>query len=586
MIQRTRNDRGSRRPAGPRRPTATPQSKPREMKEDHVRLAALGGLEEIGRNMSFVEYKDEIVIMDAGFQFPDEATPGIDFIIPNVDYLAAKKERIKALVLTHAHFDHIGAIPYIIERLGNPPIYTMNLTKALIERRQEEFPKAPKLNVVTVKYGDKHRVGENIELEFFGVDHTVPETSGVIIKTPIGNIVHFADFRLEYDENGKVQDIKEFKRIGEMGVHTLMVDSTNALEPGRSQSEKVIEKNLEMLFKQAQGRIILSTFSSMITRLAEIIKIAERLGRKVAINGRSMKENIQTAQSLGYVKCKPDTLIPVEEIHKYKDDNLMILSTGAQGQENSGLMRIVTGEHRYIRIKPGDMVVFSSSVIPGNERSVQRLQDNMTRQGAIVHTSGLIDIHVSGHALQEDLELVIKTLKPKFVMPIHGYYYFRFANGRNAVRAGIPPTNVRVLDNNGQVCVLTKSDFIVTEENLPTNYVMVDGLGVGDVGEVVLRDRLMLAQEGMFVVITTLDRKTGRIMKNPDIISRGFIYLKENHELLDEIRKRVRGIVSRIPHSQQVDADYVKTLIRDQIGQFLYNKTKRRPMVLPVIIEV
>ncbi len=586
MTPRTRNTGGVRSGIGGRRPTANLPSKVREMKEDHVRLAALGGLEEIGRNMSFIEYKDEIVVVDAGLQFPDEATPGIDFIIPNVDYLAAKKENIKALVLTHAHFDHVGAIPYIIERIGNPPIYTMNLTKAIIEKRQEEFPKAPKLNVVTVQYGDKHKVGEYIELEFFGVDHTVPETCGVIIKTPIGNIVHFADFRLEYDENGKVQDIKEFKRIGEMGVHTFMIDSTNALEPGRSQSEKIIEKNLEMLFRQAQGRIILSTFSSMITRLAEIIKIAERLGRKVAINGRSMKENIQIAQNLGYVKCKPDTLIPVEEIHKYKDDKIMILSTGAQGQENSGLMRIVTGEHRYIRIKPGDMVIFSSSVIPGNERSVQRLQDNMTRQGAIVHTSGLIDIHVSGHALQDDLELVIKTLKPKFVMPIHGYYYFRFANGRNAVRAGIPPANVRVLDNNGQVCVLTKNDFIITEENLPTNYVMVDGLGVGDVGEVVLRDRLMLAQEGMFVVIATMDRKTGRVMKNPDIISRGFIYLKENHELLDEIRKRVRGIVSRIPHSQPVDADYVKTLIRDQIGQFLYNKTKRRPMVLPVIIEV
>lgn len=584
MIQRSRNDRGFRRPAGMRRPTTT--AKPREVKEDHVRLVALGGLEEIGRNMSFIEYKDEIVIIDAGFQFPDEATPGIDFIVPNVAYLAERKEKIKALVLTHAHFDHIGAIPYIIEKIGNPPIYTMNLTKALIERRQEEFPKAPKLNVVTVQYGDKHKVGEFFELEFFGVDHTVPETTGVVIKTPIGNIVHFADFRLEYDADGKVQDLKEFKRVGEMGVHTFMVDSTNALEPGRSQSEKTIEKNLEMLFKEAQGRIILSTFSSMITRLAEIIKIAERLGRKVAINGRSMRENVQTAQSLGYIKAKKDTLIPVEEVHKYKDDKVMILSTGAQGQENSGLMRIVTGQHRYIRIKPGDMIIFSSSVIPGNERSVQRLQDNMTRQGALVHTSGLIDIHVSGHALQDDLELVIKTLKPKFVMPVHGYYYFRFANGRNAVRAGIPPQNVRVLDNNGQVSILTKNDFVVTDENLPTNYVMVDGLGVGDVGEVVLRDRLMLAQEGMFVVITTLDRKTGRVLKNPDIISRGFIYLKENHDLLDEIRKRVRNIVGRIPRQQPVETDYVKGLIRDQIGQFLYNKTKRRPMVLPVIIEV
>ncbi len=556
-----------------------------QKEKGHVNLVALGGLEEIGRNMSYIEYKDEIVLVDAGIQFPEETTPGVDFIIPNVSSLESKKTHIKGIVLTHAHFDHIGALPYLMQKLGNPPVYTMELTKAIIEKRQNEFTNAPKLQVEIVKYGDKKKIGQYLELEFFGVDHTVPETTGVIVKTPFGNIVHFADFRLEYNDRGEPQNTSEFKRISEMGVHTFMVDSTNAEEEGHSLSEKNIEKNLEKLFEQAQGRIILTTFSSMLTRIAEIIKIAERLGKKVAINGRSMKEGVQIAQGLGYIKSKKDTLIPVEDIHKYKDNKILILTTGSQGQENAGLMRIMMGEHRYIRVKQGDMVLFSSSAIPGNERSIQTLKDNLSRQGALVITSSIIDIHVSGHAPKGDLEMVIGLLKPKFLMPIHGYYFMRFANGQNGVAAGMRPDQIRLLDN-GQVAHLTEHEFVISKETVPANYVMVDGLGVGDVGEVVLRDRRMLSQEGMFVIITTIDKKTGRVLKNPDIISRGFIYLKENQTLLDEIRKRVRGIIGRIPRYQPLDADYVKSLIRDQVGQFLYNKTKRRPMVLPVLIEI
>jgi len=552
---------------------------------EHLKIAALGGLEEIGRNMAFLEFKDEIVIIDMGLQFPEETTPGVDFIIPNVEYLVNKKENIKAVILTHAHYDHIGAIPYIIGKIGNPPIYTLRLTKAIIEKRQAEFENAPKLRTVEVKYGDKIKVGKFFEIEFFGVDHTVPETTGIKFITPIGNIVHFADFRLEYNEKNEAQGLDVFKKIAEDGIHTFMVDSTNAEEEGRSMSEKIIEKNIEMLFKQAKGRIILSTFSSMLTRLAEIIKIAEKLNKKVAINGRSMRDNILIAKNLGYLKTSPDTLIPVEDISKYRDDEILILSTGAQGESSAGLMKIVTGSHKYIKIKPGDTIIFSSSVIPGNERSVQTLKDNLARQGAIVYTSGIIDIHVSGHALKDDLILVMKILKPKFVMPVHGYYFMRFANGQNAISAGVKPENIKLMDN-GQVAYLTKNSFTISGETIPANYVLVDGLGVGDIGEVVLRDRIMLAQEGMFVVIATIDKKTGKVLKNPDIISRGFIYLRENQELLEEIRKKVRGIIGRIPHYRPIDTDYLKTLIRDQIGQFLYNKTQRRPMVLPVVIEV
>ncbi len=559
---------------------------PEKMSGDHVRLAALGGLEEIGRNMSFIEYKNDIIVIDMGLQFPEETTPGVDFIIPNISCLEEKKEKIKAVVITHAHYDHIGAMPYLMGKLGNPPVYTTRMSRAIIEKRQNEFTNAPRLRVQEVRYGDRFKISENIELEFFGVDHTIPETIGVVVKTPAGNIVHFADFRIEYNEKDEPQGLDTFKRIGDMGVHTFMVDSTNAEEEGHSLSEKVIEKNIEMLIKQAKGRIILATFSSMLTRIAEIVKIAERLGKKVAVNGRSMRDNVLIAKNLGYIKTKnKDTLIAVEDIHKYKDNEILILSTGAQGESSAGLMKIVTGIHKYIKLKAGDTVIFSSSVIPGNERGVQNLKDNLARQGAVVYTSSIIDIHVSGHAMKDDIDLAMRALRPKFVMPVHGYYFMRFANGQNAVRAGVRPENVRLMDN-GQVANLTKDEFVITGETVPANYILVDGLGVGDIGEVVLRDRLLLAEEGMFVVITTLDRKTGRVVKNPDIISRGFIYLRENQELLDEIRRKVRGIFGRIPRREEVDTDYLKALIRDQVGQFLYSKTKRRPMVLPVIIEI
>lgn len=553
--------------------------------EEPLRLVPLGGLEEIGRNMAFFEYKDEIVLVDMGIQFPEEETPGIDFIIPNITYLETKKKNILGLVLTHGHFDHIGAIPYLIGKLGNPTVYTAKLTKAIIQKRQEEFVNAPKLNVVAIDNGDKMKIGKYMELEFFGVDHTIPDSCGVVIKTPIGNIVHAGDFRVDYDDEDNPKRIQEFKHIGSLGIHTFMVDSTNAEEPGRSLSEKVVEKNLEELFKKAEGRVILSTFSSMLTRIAEIIIIAEKLGRRVALNGRSMKDNVQIAQTLGYMKFKKDSVIPIEEASKHKDNKLLILTTGSQGESGAGLMRIVNGEHRHIRIKPGDTVIFSSSVIPGNERSLQNLRDNMARQGAIVYHENILDIHSSGHAPKEDLVTVMKLIKPKFLMPIHGYYFMRHQNGQNGIEAGILRGNIRVMDN-GQVALLTKDQFIISSETVPANYIMVDGLGVGDVGEVVLRDRRVLAQEGMVVIIVTLDRKTGRVLKNPDIISRGFIYLKENQEMLDEMRKRIRGIVSRIPQHQNVDADYLKTLFRDQIGQFLYNKTYRRPMILPVVIEI
>ena len=556
-----------------------------EENEAVLRFSPLGGLEQIGQNCSFFEYKNEILVIDVGIQFPEEETPGIDYIIPNVTYLEPKKKNIRGIILTHGHYDHIHALPYLIEKLGNPIIYTAELTKALVEKRFQEFPKLPKPKIQIVKNNDRVTISENFTAEFFDIDHTIPDSIGLILETPAGKMVNFGDFRVEHDIDGNPQNLEIFEKLGKMEIHTAFMDSTNADIEGHSISEKIVEKNLENLFKNAGGRIIIATFASLLTRIAEIIKIAEKLDRKVALNGRSMKDNVQIAKNLGYMKFKKDLIIPIEEVHKHKDNKILILTTGAQGEATAGLMRIVKGEHKVVRLKKTDTVIFSSSIVPGNERSVQMLQDNIARQVDEVYNSKLLDIHSSGHCLKEDLELVLKLVKPKFVVPIHGYYFKRFMAAKVAQSVGMPKENAILMDN-GQVAEITKDSFKVTKEQLPVNYIMVDGLGIGDVENVVLRDRLMLAEEGMIVIIATVDKNSGRFLKTPDIVSRGFIYLKENKDLLDEIRIKLKAIVGRIPRHQEVEPDYIKSLIRDQIGQLLYNKTKRRPMVLPVLIEI
>lgn len=561
-------------------------------KEEHVsdgepvvRFAALGGLEEIGRNMSFFEYKNEIVAIDAGIQFPEEETPGIDYIIPNASYFESKKGNVKALLITHAHFDHIGAIPYIIGKMGNPPIYTTPLAREMILKRQAEFVNAPKLDIRTIKDGDKVKLSENFSAEFFGVSHSVPDTTGIILTTPVGNMATFADFKIETDIEGKPVSLDNLYEIAKKDIHTVFLDSTNAESVGWSPSERVVEKNLEEIFRKAEGRIIVGIFSTLISRIGEIIKIAEKLDRKVAFSGRSIKENTEIARNLGYIKIKSGTLISPEEISKYNDKKVLILSTGAQGESNASLMKIVTGEHKHLRIKPGDSIVFSSSVIPGNERSVQGLKDNLVRQGAMIYHYKMLDIHTTGHASQEEIKTILSIVKPKFFIPIHGYLFMRTVNARNGMEAGLKKENI-FLPDNGQFVGMKRDAMKITGDEIPADYVMVDGLGVGDVGEVVLRDRRLLAQEGMIVIIATVSRKDGKLVKNPDIISRGFIYLKENQKILEDIRIKIRGIVGRLPHDQTLDPDYLKTLFRDQIGQFVYSKTYRRPMVLPVIIEI
>ncbi|MBI4085816.1 MAG: ribonuclease J [Candidatus Liptonbacteria bacterium] len=588
MVRQQQQQRNTRRPAGiqhqPKKHSAA-ETTSQTPREDVLRFVPLGGLEEIGRNCAFFEYKNEIVIVDVGIQFPEEDTPGVDYIIPNVAYLEPRKQHIQGIIFTHGHYDHIHALPYVIEKLGNPVIYTAALTKAIIEKRFQEFPNLPKPRIEVAKNGDKVSLSEHFKAEFFDIGHTIPDALGFILDTPAGKMVHFGDFRLDMTKEGKPTNLEIFERLGALNIHSVFMDSTNARREGFSVSERVVEENLERLFREAKGRIIVATFSSMLTRIGEIIKIAAKLDRKVALNGRSMKDNVELARSLGYLKTEKGQVIPLEELNRHKDEKVLLLTTGAQGEPNAGLMRIVNGEHRLVALKKTDTVIFSSSVIPGNERSVQGLQDNIARQVDQIHNSQLLDIHTSGHCYSEDIKLVIKLTKPKFVIPVHAYYFMRRSVVKLAEAAGFPGNRVILMDN-GQIAEITGDSFHVTNKTVPAFYVMVDGLGVGDVEEIVLRDRRMLAQEGMVVIIMTLNRSTGRLLKSPDVISRGFIYLKENKEILEEIRKRLRGIVGRIPNYQQVEADYLKTIIRDQIGQVVYNQTKRRPMILPVIIEI
>ncbi|MEY4731275.1 MAG: hypothetical protein RL681_221 [Candidatus Parcubacteria bacterium] len=553
--------------------------------ESAVRFVPLGGLEEIGRNCSFFEYKNEIVVMDVGIQFPEEETPGVDYIIPNVTYLEEHKQNVKAIILTHGHYDHIAAIHYLVEKMGNPVVYASEFTRAIVERRHTEFPNAPKLKFITVKEGSRERLSEHFTAEFFAVEHTIPQAYGVVLETPVGNMVNFGDFRLDYTEAGEPRHLEIFDTLRARSIHTAFMDSTNAEFSGHVPSEETVEKNLDMLIAAAKGRIIIAAFASLVDRLIEVIRIADKHGRKVAVNGRSMKDNLEIAKNLGYLKDNKGVMVPLEDIGKYKDDKVLILTTGTQGESNAGLMRIVNGEHKIVRLKQSDTVVFSSSVVPGNERSVQALQDNIARQVDELYNSKLLDIHASGHCHGDDLKLVLSLVKPKFVVPIHGYYFKRKALVKLADAVGMTRNQVKMMDN-GQIAELTKDTFTITGDTVPAFYVMVDGLGVGDVEEIVLRDRRSLSQEGMIVVIATVDRHNGRLLKNPDIISRGFILMKDNQDILDEIRKRLRNVMAGLPSYREVEPDYLKTLIRDQLGAFLYNKTRRRPMILPVIIEI
>jgi len=557
-------------------------------KQQSLRIIPLGGLGEVGRNMMLLEYQNKIFIIDMGFRLPGESTPGIDCIVPNTTYLAGREKDVLGVVFTHGHYDHIGAIPYIIGKIWrrNLPIYATPLARGIILKRQEDFPGLPKLDIEEVKGGSRIRLGV-FNIEFFKQNHNIPDTVGLFIKTPVGNILYTSDFKFDANPvNEPPTDFNKLRKLGERRVLLLMSDSTGAEEEGHSLSEKEIFKNLEKIFKKAEGRIIASTFASLINRIQQIITLSEQYKRKVSIEGYSMKTNVKIAQALKHIKAKKGTITEFKKIKNYPPSKITILSTGAQGETEAALMRIVNREHNSIRLRKGDSVILSSSIVPGNERTVQILKDNILRQGAKVFHYKMMDIHASGHARTEELKKMIEIMQPQFFLPIHGQYSMLVAHAQLAQETGIPEKNIAVVEN-GQVVKLAKKKISVEKKTVPSNFVMVDGLGVGDVGEIVLRDRKQLAQDGMFVIIALVDRRTGRVRGSPDIISRGFVYLRESKKLLAQTRKKVIEIINGATGSGgAVNWSYLKNEIRNKIGQFLYNKTQRRPMVLPVVIEV
>ena len=589
----------------------------KQSKQASLRIIPLGGLGEVGRNMMLLEFKGEILILDMGFRLPEEDMPGIDYIIPNVECLKEKKDynppttrgaqtkvwegggrvgvhaksaapKVLGIVFTHGHYDHIGAVPYLISKIWHPniKIFASPLTRGIILKRQEDFLREPKLKINEVRDGSKIKLG-SFSVEFFRQNHNIPDNLGLFIQTPIGNILHTSDFKFDQNPvNDLPTNFKKLEEIGKRKILLLMSDSTDAEEEGHSLSEKEIAKNLEEIIKNSRGRVIAATFASLINRIQQIITISEKYQRKVLIEGYSMKTNVAISRTLGYIRAKKDVFIDGKEIENYPDSKVTILCTGAQGEAEAVLMRIATKEHRFLKIKKGDTVIFSSSVIPGNERTVQIMKDEILRQGAKVFHYKMMDIHAGGHAKKEELREMIKIMKPKFFLPIHGQYSMLAAHANLARETGVNEKNI-IIAENGNIINLSQRKIFIEKKRVPSSYVMIDGLGIGDVGQVVLRDRQMLARDGMFVIVVIVERQTGKVRGSPDIISRGFVYLRESRELLRDTRKRVIGIVEKATGSGgAVNWVYVKDEIRNKIGQFLFSRTQRRPMILPVVIEV
>lgn len=562
-----------------------------------LRVIVLGGLEEVGRNMTLIEYEKEIIIIDMGLQFPEEDMPGIDYIIPNISYLEDKKDRIKAVFITHGHYDHIGGIPHIMGEIGNPPIFMGKMTAGLVQKRVTEFKKAPVLKIKEITENDRVKISDNINVEFLRVNHSIPDCFAIIVNTPLGKIVHTGDFKIDFSPvNDKPADLNRIAQLGTGNILLLMSDSTDATHSGYQVSESTIGDEMGKLFDKIEGRIIIGTFASQLSRVQKIFDLAKKYGRRISLQGRSMNDNVDVAHKIGYLKFDPKILIEDRDLNRVRDDKIIIIGTGAQGESNAFLSRVVNNEHRIVKLKLGDTVIFSSSVIPGNERSIQNLMDMVVRQGAKIIHYKMMDIHAGGHAKAEDLKLMMRLVKPQYFMPIEANHYMLQAHAELAEQIGIPKENIFVADN-GQILEFKKGQKNIglkkyevlgdlTKERVPSDYVMVDGLGVGDVSSIVLRDRRVMAEDGMIVVIVTLDSKTGELIGSPDLISRGFIYMKENRELIEKTRTKVKSIVRDKIKNIPPDDDYVKNKIRNEIGQFLFTATKRRPMVLPVVIKV
>jgi ribonuclease J len=554
-------------------------------KKDVLRIIPIGGLGEIGRNMTAFEYNDDIIVIDCGLMFPHEDMYGVDFIIPNTKYLEANKHKIKGMIITHGHEDHAGAIPYIAPKL-RVPIYTARLTSEMIKEKAKEFS-LENLQVIEVKDEDNIKLGQSFNIEFVGLSHTIPDEMALIIDTPVGRFFYIVDFRiddLDPDQKpvmGRLEKIANGKPI-----RTLFLDSTKAEVEGQSISEVTVKNSIDKLIGEAKGRSIVSSFASSISRIAAVIEASKNHRKKLAIVGRSMLRNLEIAQRIGYLHIPDGLLVDIKHINKFPQEDVVIMCTGSQGEEFAALVRMASGEHRQVKITPGDTVILSSSVVPGNERSVAQTVNNLFRLGAeVIYGGEKAEIHAGGHAKADDLRKMIKLLHPEYFIPIHGEYRHLVRNAQLAKGQGVDQNKIIVAEN-GEVIEFDKDKGKLTNQKIPSGYVLVDGLGVGDVGNIVLRDRQAMAKDGIFVVILTIDHQTGKIVTSPDIISRGFVYMRAAEELIHGARNEVKRMFAQHNEKKPMDWDFIKRMIRDEMGEYLFKNTQRRPMVIPVIIEV
>lgn len=548
-----------------------------------LRVIPLGGVEEIGKNMTVFECGNDIIVVDAGLTFPTEEMPGIDLVIPDINYLEKNKQKVRGIVLTHGHEDHIGALPYVMKSL-NVPIFGTKLTIMLAQYKLAENG----INDAMVKQvSPKEKVNLGcFTVEFIKTTHSILGSVALAITTPAGKIVFTSDFKVDYTPiDGEVMDLARFAELGQEGVLLLMADSTNVERPGYSMSEKNVGVNLDSFFREARGRIIISTFASNIHRIQQIIDSAMRYSRKICFAGRSMIKIAKMAQELGYLKVKDDMLVPLDKVKNLNDRRLVVITTGSQGEPMSGLVRMAGGEHSQVEIRPGDTVIFSATPIPGNEKYVSRVIDQLFRLGAHVVYDALAEIHASGHACREELKLIHTLVKPQYFIPVHGEYRHLKQHAMLAESLGMSPKNI-VIPQNGHVIEFTSGRGPAKADTVQAGSVLVDGLGIGDVGNVVLRDRKHLAQDGLLVVVMTISKDEGTLLAPPEIISRGFVYVKENDAIMDDVKRIIINHIERVRAKKSAEMTSLKSDLRNELRKFLYEKTKRSPMILPVVVEI
>ncbi len=552
-------------------------------KKSNLKIIALGGLDEIGKNITVFEYEDEIVLVDCGLEFPEDDMLGVDLVIPDVTYLIKNKDKIKGLVITHGHEDHIGAIPYVLKQV-NMPIYATRLTVKLIEHKLEEHHIRNQVKVNVVNQGETVNFGK-MQVEFIRSSHSIPDAVMLAIHTPVGTVVHTGDFKVDYTPiDGQEMDLGRIAEIGNRGVLALLSDSTNAERKGFTMSEKSIGPVFDNLFEGCKKRIVVATFASNVHRVQQIVNSAVKFGRKIAVSGRSMINMIEAARELNYIDAPDDLFIDIDMIKNYTDDQLVIITTGSQGETMSALTRMANGEHKKVTITGNDLVIISANPIPGNEKSVSKVIDQLMKIGAEVVYSALADVHVSGHACQEEQKLIMALVKPKYFLPIHGEYRQLMAHRDTAIEMGIPKDNI-FITGNGRVLELNENEAKYTG-TVPSGRVMVDGLGVGDVGSIVLRDRQHLSQDGLIVIVMTMDNQTGEIVAGPDVISRGFVYVRESENLMDDVKSFIREEIRDLENKHIRDWSTIKSTLKDDVRDFVFDRTKRNPMILPIIMEM